>query len=152
MSHHGPNATYTDTSGGVWTGIPLWYLTGIVDDNEASGWTFNDALAAQGYTVNVTSMFGSEYTKSFTSSAIARNSNYIVANRLNGTPLPLTDPTKPAKNWWPLELVGVNATGGTSVGNITEISLSGLPSTPGPTDWTLPLKGSQNIILTRDAV
>ena len=87
-------------------------------------------------------MFGSEYTKSFTSSAIARNSNYIVANTLNGTPLPLTDPAKPAKNWWPLKLVGVNATGGTSVGNITEISLSGLPSTPGPTDWTLNVKGA----------
>ena len=101
-----------------------------MDDNEAGGWTFNDALAAQGYTVNVTSTFGSPYTKSFTSSAIARNSNYIVANTVNGTRLPFTDPSNPSKNWWPLKLVGVNATGGSSVGNITEISLSGLPSAP----------------------
>jgi PKD repeat protein len=131
----GPNATYTDPSTGrVWTGIPLWYLAGIVDDNEASNWTFNDTLAAQGYTVNVTSTFGSAFTKSFSSSSIARNSNYIVANTLNGTPLPFTDPSNPSKYWWPLKLVGVNATGGSSVGNITEISLSGLPAAPPPVD------------------
>jgi PKD repeat protein len=142
----GPNVTFTDSKG-TWKGVPLWYLAGIVDDGD--GLTFNDTLAAQGYTVNVTSTYGSPYTKSFASASIARNDNYIVANTLNGTPLPFTDPSSPSKNWWPLKLVGSSATGGSSVGNITEIRLIGVPTAPGPSEWSLPLYGRQNVILTR---
>ncbi len=90
--------------------VPLWYLAGIVDDIQSAPYSFNTTRAALPYTVSVTSTYGSTYTKNFSSNLI-NNDNYIVANTLNGTSIPYTDPTNPSKNWWPLKLVGVNATG-----------------------------------------
>ena len=52
-SCHGVS-TYTDSSG-TWGGLPLWRLVGYVDDQNVHGvGAFNDALAADGYTIQVT--------------------------------------------------------------------------------------------------
>ena len=129
VSCHG--VTYTDGSD-IWSGIPLWYLCGAVDNLETgSHWTFNDSLAAAGYTVKV--IAGDGYNRSFDSSEIARNSGYIVANTLNGEPLDYL---------CPLKLVGSAITSGKDkVGNISEIDLVELISPP-------PASGSYNLNLT----
>ena len=124
----GPSASWTDsTNQRTWQGIPLWYLVGAVDDAD-NGFNFNTTRASMGYSVQVRAADG--FNKTFTSSTIASNNNYIVANTLNGTVIPFTDPTNPSKIWWALKLVGSGPTGGNSVGNITEIRLIGLPAAP----------------------
>ncbi len=156
LSWSGHRATYTDASGNNWEGMPLWRLVGYVDDgNEHAGASFNNTLADLGYTVRVIADDG--FSKTFTSQEIAESSNYIVANTLNGSTLPAQIN---GKNVWPLKLVGTNATGGKSVGNITEIRLEGVPitvptptvtatatPTPEPT-WSLSLKGYSDYTVT----
>ena len=113
------SATYTDTEGNVYTGMPLWRLTGWVDDRIPHGSDgFNDAAAIAGYKVIVKA--GDGYAKEFTSSQIGKTNAFIVANTMNGAPLP-TDGSHPP---YPLRLVGTGATGGNSVGNIVEIQLT----------------------------
>jgi PKD repeat protein/DMSO/TMAO reductase YedYZ molybdopterin-dependent catalytic subunit len=124
----GPNANWTDSTNlRTWQGIPLWYLAGAVDDSD-TGFNFNSTRAAMNYVVQVRANDG--FFKNFSSSTIASNNNYFIANTLNGTVIPFTDPTNPTKYWWPLKLAGSGPTGGNSVGNVTEIRLIGLPSTP----------------------
>ena len=53
---HGKN--WTDAQGHVWSGIPLWYLVGYVDDADTMGHVYNDALADQGYEVHVANSNG----------------------------------------------------------------------------------------------
>ena len=49
------NFTWTDSNNNTWTGMPLWYLIGWIDDKgDSNRMEFNDTLARQGYTVNVT--------------------------------------------------------------------------------------------------
>ena len=116
--------TYDDGQGKVYKGLPLYLLVGWVDDNITHGpGAFNDALAAAGYTVRVTA--GDVFFKDFNSVLVANNNNMIVANTMNGLPLP-QPVTKPP---YPLRLVGSAATGGNSVGNIVKIELIGLPGT-----------------------
>lgn len=109
---------WTDLDGNVWSGIPLWFLTGWVDDRQPHGYDYNQAMA--GYTILVKA--GDGYTKDFASNDIAKNSDYIIANKINGEPL--TEPK------WPLRLVGPGVTrpdgtlSGASVGNIAEIELT----------------------------
>ena len=136
----GQNMTYTDTSTGrVWNGIPLWYLVGAVDDSD-TGFNFNDNRAAMNYVVQIRA--GDGYFRNFTSSTIAGSSNYIVANTLNGSALPFTDPSSPSKFWWPLKHVGLGMSSGNSVGNITEIRLIGLPVPPVANFTATPLTGT----------
>ena len=124
----GHRASYTDATGGVWEGMPLWRLIGYVDDgNEHSDLAFNRTLAEQGYTIRVIAADG--YNRAFSSQDVAFSSNYIVANTLNGSALPVQIN---GKNVWPLRLIGTNATGGKSVSNITEIRVEGVPE-PVPT-------------------
>jgi len=133
--HH--NTTYTDGSGNVWSGVPLWELLGAVDDTEtASHWTFNDTRASTGYTIRVIAVDG--FNRTFASGDVARSSNYIVANKKNGEPLNETDA--------PLRLVGANATGGKSVSKISAIRLEGLPAYP-PGNWSLLLDGAISDII-----
>ena len=96
---------WTDADGAEWSGIPLWLLVGMVDDNPDVGpdhYNFNDSLAAQGYSVKVTA--GDGYNTTLASADIARNNGYIVANKVNGTDLPLLTPG--GKLSWPLHLKG----------------------------------------------
>jgi PKD repeat protein len=131
--------TWTDSEGNVWGGVPLWLLVGMVDDNPDSGpdhFNFNDALAAKGYSIKV--IAGDGYNVNFESADIARNNDYIVANSLNGTPLPILKPnsTKPC---FPLQLIGPAVSSGKLIGNITTIELVGIPE---PSEgWTLTMEG-----------
>jgi PKD repeat protein len=108
------NATYTDVSG-TWGGVPLWALAGYVDDGVTHGpGAFNDTRAAEGYTVKVTA--SDNFNRTFTSQAVARSSGYIVANTLNGQPLPT--------QYWPLKLVGNSLQPMDSVAKVSTIELS----------------------------
>ena len=142
----GHQVNWTDGEGNVWSGVPLWFLVGMVDDNPDVGpyhYNFNDSIAAQGYSIKVSS--GDGWDTTLSSQAIAGNDSYIVANTLNGKPLP-TNLTN-GKLSWPLHLKGSAVFGGQQVGNITKIELSGLPQPP--TEWTLTLEGDVTDTITQ---
>ncbi|MBP1928166.1 PKD repeat protein [Methanolinea mesophila] len=140
----GHSVTWTDANGAVWGGIPLWTLVGMVDDIEGgSHYTFNDALAAEGYSVKVKAP---DYNTSLSSADIARNDGYIVANTLNGTALPET--TDAGKPCWPLMLKGSAVFGGQQVGGMNEIELVGLPEPPA--GWTLSMEGDVTDVITQE--
>jgi DMSO/TMAO reductase YedYZ molybdopterin-dependent catalytic subunit len=108
---------WTDIDDNVWSGMPLWFLAGWVDDRLPHDYNFNQAMA--GYTVLVKAEDG--YTKDFASADVAMSNDYIIANQINGEPL---------ADAWPLRLVGDGVAkadgslGGSSVGNIAEIELT----------------------------
>ncbi len=141
----GHGATYTDDDGNVWSGVPLWYLAGWVDDDQKHGsGAFNNNLASEGYSIKVTA--GDDYSVNFESASVARNNKIIVANTLNGEPLPdvIGEKEKPC---WPLQMVGADVTSGQKVGNVVEIELVGLPE---PSDgWTITLNGKFSRTLTQ---
>jgi DMSO/TMAO reductase YedYZ molybdopterin-dependent catalytic subunit len=113
-SNHSVN--FTDSQGRNWGGMPLWFLCGFVDDaDQHSNNAYNESKAIAGYRITVTGSDGANYT--FDSRDTIRSSNYIVANTLNGTPIPEGDSS------WPLRLVGQNATGSKSVKKIASITL-----------------------------
>ncbi len=115
----------------TWSGMPLWLLCGWVDDaNQHDAGAFNDALAAEGYEIVVTGSDGFNYT--FNSGSVSRNNDIIVANRLNGMPLP--------PDRYPLRVVGPMLAGFQKVGQIVSIELTSLP-------WALELDGVENIVL-----
>ena len=127
----GHSGNYTDTNGVKWAGMPLWRLVGLVDDqvgHEDLTGAYNDTLADQGYTITV--IAGDGYSKTFTSQDVKRSANFLVASKMNGSALP---EQVNGKYYWPVKLVGANATGGKSVGNISEIRLDNLPIAPAPT-------------------
>jgi DMSO/TMAO reductase YedYZ molybdopterin-dependent catalytic subunit len=109
-------ASYTDDKGRVWEGMPLWFLAGFVDDQDLhSDNAFNDELARAGYQVVLTAADG--YTVTINSADIIRNNDYIVANTLNGDPIPEDSSD------WPLRLVGPAVKGGTSISQLARIEL-----------------------------
>lgn len=113
---HGLN--WTDSNHNVWTGIPLWLLVGRVDDGDvhitnSSVRAFNDTLAIQGYTVRLIN--GQGYSVEFNSTRIMRNSNFLIADRLNGAPLP--------QPYWPLRLVGSGPSSSQMLSDIVEIRI-----------------------------
>ncbi len=111
-SCHG--ASWTDGEGNKWSGVPLWLLVGYVDDeNKHEKGSFNEELANEGYTVEVTATDG--YSKTFESSRVMKNNDMIVANKMNGEVLPEED--------WPLRLVGPNLQGSEMVSKIAEIKI-----------------------------
>ncbi len=115
------SVTYTDSSGRVWEGMPLWFLCGFVDDaDQHSVNSYNESKALAGYNITITGTDGYNYT--FDSRGTIRNSNYIVANSLNGTHINATDSS------WPLRLVGVNVTGNKVVKKIASIKLTPITS------------------------
>jgi len=137
---------WTDEDGNVWGGVPLWLLAGMVDDNPDVGpshFNFNDELAAQNYQVNVISSDGWKGT--FDSAAIARNDGFIVANTLNGEPLPLL--TDRGKVCWPLHLKGAEVFGGQQIGGVVKIELTALPQPP--EGWTLKILGKIGDTITQ---
>ncbi len=138
-------ATYTDENGGEWSGMPLWYLIGLIDDDQRHGaGAFNEELAAKGYSIRITSEDG--YSINFESAAAAKNDEIIVANTLNGTALPETIGEK-NKPCWPLQLIGPDVSAGQKIGSIATIELIGLPE---PSDgWEITLSGAFNRTLTQ---
>jgi hypothetical protein len=108
--------SWTDAQGHVWTGIPLWYLAGYVDDTTAM--TMNNALWAQGFQVQVVSSGGSKIE--YNSADILNNNNIIVAYEEDGQPLSSTQ--------FPLALVGSGVDSQHQISMISSINLI-LPST-----------------------
>jgi hypothetical protein len=107
-------ANWTDSHYNVWSGMPLWYLISWIDDKgDINRMEFNDTLAIQGYTVRVINGNG-DYCE-LTSLRVMRNSNIIVANTLNGAPLP--------GSYWPLKLVGSGLSDDEMICNIVEIQI-----------------------------
>jgi hypothetical protein len=107
-------ANWTDIKNNVWSGMPLWYLIAWIDDKgDINRMEFNDTLAIQGYTVKVISGNG-DYCE-FTSLRVMHNSTIIVANALNGAPLP--------EPYWPLKLVGSGLSDDEMICNIVEIQI-----------------------------
>jgi hypothetical protein len=113
---HGLN--WTDSNNNVWTGIPLWLLVGRVDDSNihitnSSVRAFNDTLAISGYTVKIST--GKGYSLELNSTTMMRNAKIIVADRLNGSPLP--------QPYWPLRLVGSALSSSDMLSNVVEIQI-----------------------------
>jgi DMSO/TMAO reductase YedYZ molybdopterin-dependent catalytic subunit len=130
-------AAYTDSKGRAWEGMPLWFLAGFVDDaDQHSNNSFNDALAQAGYQVVITAADG--YSVTIASADIIRNSDYIVANSLNGELIPDSDSN------WPLRLVGPAVNSGTSISQIVRIELVKIPSN------TLTIDVNGNGTVTKD--
>jgi DMSO/TMAO reductase YedYZ molybdopterin-dependent catalytic subunit len=122
----------TDNTG-TWTGLALWRLVALVDDDDPA--TFNSVLAVEGYSIKVSAP---DYYYVFDSAGVAGNDNIIAANALDGQPLPLTDPTNPSKLWYPLKLVGSGLHSGDRVGGVVMIELLNLPEpTPDEPEWDL---------------
>lgn len=85
---HGADCEVADEMGNThsYSGIPLWLLAGLVDDEIRHGeGAFNDELASEGYTVTVISGNGQSVT--FGSKAIARDYDIILASAVDGQPL-----------------------------------------------------------------
>ncbi|RPI39512.1 MAG: hypothetical protein EHM53_05475 [Methanoregulaceae archaeon] len=156
---HGHTASYTETvTGAVYSGVPLWYLVGAVDDYETSDhWTFNDARAATNYAIEVRDLDSEStppdpYTVTFFSDVIAQNGDYIIADTKNGAKLPDGE--------YPLRLVGTpvegktpGKLGGKAVGEIDEIAIPSMV-TPDPASgsYNLILKGKISDVLSQTEI
>ncbi|MFA5375478.1 MAG: CARDB domain-containing protein [Dehalococcoidia bacterium] len=121
-------ASYTDADG-TWTGVALWRLIALVDDGDSA--TFNDALASV-YSIQLTAADG--YAKTIAPPyagvfEFARSENIIVANQLNGAPIPMTNPAG-TKMWYPLRVTGSGCTASSQkVGALVKVELLNLPVT-----------------------
>lgn len=122
-------ATWKDEKAQEWVGVPLWLLVGRVDDdNKHSDDAYNKEFAAAGYTVEVVAADG--YSATLDSSKVDRNSNLIVAYSVNGNPL--------GDDYFPLRLVGADATKKELVGHIAKIVVKAGAPTPQPTATPVP--------------
>ncbi len=130
-----------ETGTHTYTGVALWTLVSAVDgaDGPDTEYLFNDLLAFAGYSVRVTAEDG--YNKVFTSMQVARNDSIIVANKLDGEPLPDGE--------WPLRIVGDWLPGSMKVGQVVNISLEGLQAVP---DWELTLIGTETVTISAETL
>jgi hypothetical protein len=112
----GHTGTYKDPEGKTWEGIPLWYFTGLSDDNKQHGaGAFNDSAAGAGYTITVTGHDNASVT--LDSRNVTRTSLYLVANKVNGAQIPVTDRNAP------VALVGPGISSGQVIGGVDRIVL-----------------------------
>ncbi|MEW5748332.1 MAG: hypothetical protein AB1793_06065 [Candidatus Thermoplasmatota archaeon] len=128
-----------ETGTHTYTGVALWTLVSAVDgaDGPDTEYLFNDLLAFAGYSVRVTAEDG--YNKVFTSMQVARNDSIIVANKLDGEPLPDEE--------WPLRIVGDWLSGSMKVSQVVNISLEGLQAVP---DWELTVIGTETVTISAE--
>lgn len=136
-----PVAWDDNVTGNLWEGVALWRLITLVDDSDNT--TFSDAMASAGYNIRVIAADGYSYT--FPSQDVARNDNFILANELNGAPLPAEK--------YPLKLVSPDfEVGGPSVSQVVRIELqSTTPTHPVPdvAEWPIQLHGALSDNLTQ---
>lgn len=110
-------ATWTDDSAQVWTGVPLWMLAARVDDEIPHGEdSYLDDLATQGYTLDVIAADG--YSVSFESTRINRDNGILMAYLVNDNPL--------QEKHFPLRVVGTDLQKNEQVGQVAQI-VSHLP-------------------------
>lgn len=92
-------ASYTDDKGREWSGMPLYFLCGFVDDaDQHSDEAYNEALALAGYDIVITATDG--FTVTIPSEDTVRSTEFIIANTLDGYRIPDDDSS------WPLRFVG----------------------------------------------
>jgi DMSO/TMAO reductase YedYZ molybdopterin-dependent catalytic subunit len=107
--------TDIDDEGREWSGVPLWFLTGYVDEEDRDREiAYNVTLAQEGYDITV---IGADGSKAVISSIDAdRNSNFIIANALDGKAIT-------TENGGPLRFVGAGVNSADSITNVVEIQL-----------------------------
>ncbi len=132
-SCHYHRAEY-EVDGDVYAGVPLWEIVAAVDGaNPPDGhYMYNTILSELGYNVTVIAEDG--FSANIPSHLVARNDKIIIANELNGEPLPESDA--------PLRIVGDGLTGSQRVRNIVKIELTELPDESEIPDWSLTLDGT----------
>lgn len=92
-------ATYTDSDGKTWKGMPLWFLCGFVDDaDQHSNNAYNESLADSGYQIVITGTDGTSIT--LESADVKRSGDYILASIRDDILIPKDDAS------WPLVLTG----------------------------------------------
>jgi hypothetical protein len=164
----GVGATWTDDGGTpadpsddrVYAGIPLWRLVALVDDKNPK--TFNDALAAKGYSVQVVALDGFAATLPSILDTVSpkpwvRDNTAIVADQVNGAPLPFGSfSVKHPDRWtpsWPLQLVSPTLPGNAKPGGAVTIIVYKPGVTP-PTNpviqpsWDVQVRGASNVDYT----
>ena len=116
-------ATYTDNSGNIWSGMPLGFLCGIVDDttNIHGPGAFNFDLARAGYDVTIIGSDNRSVTLPSTDLVKngSINGDIIVANTMDNATL--------TGDQYPLELVGADVRSDQMIGGISGILLSDFP-------------------------
>ena len=126
--------TWTDNKAQVWSGVPLWWLAGRVDDENKHGDNaYNEKVAAKGYEMHVVAADGTKVV--FDAARVKRNNNIIVAYLVNNNPLGDSDA--------PLRLVGSDLKSNEMVGKISKINLmlamaQAPTATPKPTEAPKP--------------
>lgn len=123
-----------EIDGDVYAGVPLWEIVAAVDgaDPPDGHYMYNTILSELGYNVTVIAEDG--FSANIPSHLVARNDKIIIANELNGEPLPEGDA--------PLRIVGDGLTGRQRVRNIVRIELTDLPDESEIPDWSLTLSGT----------
>ncbi len=137
---------WTDEADNEWSGIPLWLLVAMVDDvdpHTPDHFNFRDDLASLGYQVKITASDG--YSITINSADMARNDGWIVANALNGTPLPVEINGKKS---WPLHLKGPEVFSGNQIGSIVKIEILNIPIPP--SEWSLRIVGDVTDTITKE--
>ncbi len=106
--------TWTDEEGQIWAGVPLYLLTGRVDDElKHEGPAYNRDLANAGYDIELVAADG--YTTTLSSTDVYYDRQIMVAYLVNDAQLP--------DKYFPLRLVGADTEKGQRIGAITEIRL-----------------------------
>jgi len=107
-------SSYTDKSGVMWEGVPLWLVVGSVDDGHTHGaGAFNRALAAKGYRIELIAQNG--VTTFLSSRDLLKHKDWILAGKVGGDEL--------SPDEFPLRLVGPGLTDDESIGRITKVLL-----------------------------
>jgi DMSO/TMAO reductase YedYZ molybdopterin-dependent catalytic subunit len=105
-------ATWTDESGNEWSGVPLYYLAGRVDDGvRHEDRAYNDDFAKAGYIMQIFAADG--YNVGIDSSRTDFNRDMFIASMVNGEPLD--------EKHFPLRLVGDDLEKSEMVGQIAQI-------------------------------
>ena len=105
-------SSWTDKDGNEWSGVPLYYLAGRMDDEiRHEDRAYNDDYAKLGYVLQLFAADG--YNVGIESSRTVFNRHIFVADMVNGEPL--------SEKHYPLRLVGEGLEGSEMIGQIVQI-------------------------------
>jgi len=141
-------ATWTDEDGNEWSGVPLYYLAGRVDDGvRHEDRAYNDDFAKAGYVMQIFATDG--YNVGIESSRTDFNRLMFIASVVNGEPL--------EEKYFPLRLVGEDLEKSEMIGQISQIVIqpddgvmmpSGEPPAEEAVEMALP-EGAKLMVLGR---